>query len=429
MQWILAAALCVAWIGAAQAQTEIHWWYSNTGVLQEKIKQYANDFNNSQSKYKVVATWKGSYTDSMNQTIAAFRANKQPHIVQVFEVGTQTMMMSGAIYPVYQLMEETGHKINWAGFIQPVTSYYVTPDNNLLSMPFNSSTPILYYNKDHFAKAGLTNPPKTWDEMDQAVQKLAASGQKCAFTTSWVSWTQLENYSALHGVPFATEANGFKSLKAELVFNGPMQVKHFELLNKWVKQGAMSYEGRGAQPDPSFSAGKCSMINASSANIGNFIRNSKFAWSAAPLPVEAGQPVRNSIIGGATLWVLKGHPKAEYAGVAEFLNFVASANVQADWHKSTGYVPITLAAYEKSKADGFYREVPVQEIAITQLTRAQPTEISRGLRLGNFTQIRDVIDEEAENIWSQKKTPKQGLDDAVRRGNELLRQFQRMQGQ
>jgi sn-glycerol 3-phosphate transport system substrate-binding protein len=326
-------------------------------------------------------------------------------------------------------MEETGHKVNWAGFIQPVTSYYVTPDNHLLSMPFNSSTPIFYYNKDHFEKAGLKDPPKTWDQVDQYVQKLAASGQKCAFTTSWVSWTQLENYSALHGLPFATEANGFKSLKAQLVFNGPQQVKHWERLAKWVKQGAMSYEGRGAQPDPSFSSGKCSMIMASSANIGNFFRNSKFKWDATVMPTETGTPVRNSIIGGATLWVLKGHPKPHYEGVAEFLNYLSSAPVQSYWHKVTGYVPVTLAAYELAKKEGFYKEQPVQEIAITQLTRAQPTEVSRGLRLGNFTQIRDVIDEEAENIWSGKKTPKQGLDDAARRGNDLLRQFQQMAGQ
>jgi sn-glycerol 3-phosphate transport system substrate-binding protein len=429
-QWLLAAVLIAGWAGTASAQRiQIHWWYSNTGVLQEAIKKFIADFNASQSKYEVIGTWKGDYTTSMNQTIAAFRARQQPHVVQVFEVGTQTMMMSGAIYPVHQLMEDTGHKIDWSKYIQPVLSYYVTPDNKLLSMPFNSSTPLFYYNKEHFAKAGLKNPPKTWDEVDEYVQKLVASGQKCAFTTSWQSWVHLENYSALHGVPFASESNGFKSLKAELQFNGPLQVKHFERMNKWVKQGAMSYEGRGATPDPAFSSGKCSMITASSANIGNFTRNSKFEWSVTSLPIEKGYPVRNSIIGGATLWVLKGHPKQHYEGVAEFLNYIASPEVQVYWHKTTGYVPITITAYELAKSRGFYKESPIQEVAITQLTRAQPTELSRGLRLGNFTQIRDVIDEEAENIWRGAKTPKQGLDDAVRRGNELLRQFEQMHRQ
>ena len=426
-QLALAATILFVWTGVADAQRiQIQWWYSNTGVLQDTIKKFIADFNASQTKYEVVGTWKGDYTTVMNQTIAAYRAKQPPHMVQVFEVGTQTMMMSGAIYPVYQLMLDTGHKVDWSRFVQPVLSYYVTPDNNLLSMPFNSSTPILYYNIDDFEKAGIKEPPKTWDEMDAAVKKLKASGKACGFTTSWQGWTQLENYTALHGVPYADQANGFKGMDAKLEFNSPVVVKHFEMLQRWVKEGEMSYEGRGATPDPSFSNGKCSMITASSANIGNFTRNSKFKWNAAPLPVEEGYPIRNSTIGGASLWVLKGHPKAEYEGVAEFLNYLASPDVQVYWHKTTGYVPITVTAYEKAKAEGYYKENPIQEVAILQLTRKQPTDLSRGTRLGNFSQIRDIVDEESENIWAGKKTPKQGLDDAVRRGDEILRAFEQM---
>jgi sn-glycerol 3-phosphate transport system substrate-binding protein len=365
----------------------------------------------------------------MNAVIAAFRANQQPEIVQVFEVGTQSMMMSGAIYPVYQLMTDTGHNVDWSGFIQPVLSYYFTTDNHLLSLPFNSSTPILYYNIDAFTKAGLKGPPKTWQQMDEYVNKLTASGQKCAYTTSWQTWVHLENYTALHGLWFATEDNGFKSLDAKLEFNNPVVVKHFELLQRWVKEGAMSYEGRGATPDPAFSSGKCAMQTGSSANFGNYTRDSKFKWAAAPLPIETGYPIRNSTIGGATLWVLKGHSQAENEGTAAFLNYLASVPVQVFWHEATGYVPITLAAYDQAKKDGYYKANPVQEIAIEQLTRVKPTPVSRGLRLGNLVQIRDVMDEESENIWSGKKTAQQGLDDMVRRGNELLRQFQQMQKQ
>jgi len=428
---LLAASLLAGLaVSAAQAApVDVQWWHAMSGVNKERIEKFANDFNASQSKYRVTASYKGSYTETMNAVIAAYRANQQPHIVQVFEVGTQSMMMSGAIYPVYQLMADTGHQVDWSGFIQPVLSYYFTPDNHLLSMPFNSSTPILYYNKDAFAKAGLKDPPKTWQQMDEYVHKLGVSGQKCAFATSWQSWVHLENYTALHGVWFATEDNGFKSLDAKLQFNQPVVVKHFELLQSWVKEGLMSYEGRGAVPDPAFSSGKCAMQTASSANYGNFTRDAKFAWSAAPLPIEAGYPVRNSTIGGATLWVLKGHAKEENEGTAEFLGYLASVPVQVFWHEATGYVPITMAAYRQAKTDGYYNANPVQEIAIEQLTRVAPTPVSRGLRLGNLVQIRDVMDEESENIWSGKKTAQQGLDDMVRRGNELLRQFQQMQKQ
>jgi sn-glycerol 3-phosphate transport system substrate-binding protein len=411
------------------APIEISWWHAMTGVNGERINKFSADFNASQTKYHVTATYKGTYTEAMNAVIAAFRANQQPEIVQVFEVGTQSMMMSGAIYPVYQLMTDTGHNVDWSGFIQPVLSYYFTTDNHLLSLPFNSSTPILYYNIDAFTKAGLKGPPKTWQQMDEYVNKLTASGQKCAYTTSWQTWVHLENYTALHGLWFATEDNGFKSLDAKLEFNNPVVVKHFELLQRWVKEGAMSYEGRGATPDPAFSSGKCAMQTGSSANFGNYTRDSKFKWAAAPLPIETGYPIRNSTIGGATLWVLKGHSQAENEGTAAFLNYLASVPVQVFWHEATGYVPITLAAYDQAKKDGYYKANPVQEIAIEQLTRVKPTPVSRGLRLGNLVQIRDVMDEESENIWSGKKTAQQGLDDMVRRGNELLRQFQQMQKQ
>jgi sn-glycerol 3-phosphate transport system substrate-binding protein len=424
------AVVAAGWISVAQAApVEIQWWHAMTGALNERVTEMVERYNKSQNDVKVVATFKGSYPETINQTIAAFRAKKQPHMVQVFEVGTLTMMTSGAIYPVYQLMKDQGHNIDWSKFVQPVLSYYVTADNNLLSMPFNSSTPIFYYNKDQLAKAGLTAPPKTWNEVTDYINKLKASGQECAYTTSWQSWVHVENFSALHQIPFASEANGFKGLDAELKFNNPQILKHITRIQGWAKSGAFSYQGRTNEGSAAFYGGKCSMLTESSAGYANVTKNAKFNWGATTLPTETGATNTNSIIGGATLWVLTGHSKEDYGAVAKFLNFIASTDNQVWWHQQTGYVPITLAAYAKSKADGYYKKVPVQEIALTQLTRAKPTDISRGLRLGNFVQIRTVIDEELENVWNAKKTPQQGLDDAVRRGNQLLREFEQLNKQ
>jgi sn-glycerol 3-phosphate transport system substrate-binding protein len=407
-------------IGTAQAAPqEVQWWHAMTGALNDRVNEMTDKFNKSQDKVHVTATFKGTYPETINQTVAAFRAGKQPHLVQVFEVGTQTMMMSGAIYPVYQLMADTGHKVDWSKFVQPVLSYYVSADGNLQSMPFNSSTPILYYNKDHFANAGLKDPPQTWAQLGEYMHKLRAAGQDCAYTTSWQTWVHLENFNALHQIPFATEANGFK-------INSPQDIQHIALLQSWAKDKTFQYFGRTNQGSAAFYNGTCSMLTESSAGYANVTKNAKFPWSATTMPTDTGAKNTNSIIGGASLWVLKGHTKEDYAAVADFLNFVASTDNQAWWHQMTGYVPITVAAYDKSKADGYYKEVPVQEIAITQLTRAKPTEISRGLRLGNLVQIRDVMDEELETVWAQKKTPEQGLNEAVRRGNELLRQFEQM---
>ena len=428
---LLAVVVLAVWLGRRPGgfiggPREIQWWHAMTGALNDRVNEMVERYNKSQTEVKIVATFKGSYPETINQTIAAFRAKKQPHMVQVFEVGTLTMMTSGAIYPVHQLMTDTGHNIDWSKFVQPVMSYYVTAENQLLSMPFNSSTPIFYYNKDHFAKAGIKAAPKTWDDVTAAIKKLKASGQACAYTTSWQSWVHLENYSALHQIPFASEANGFKGLNAELKFNNPQTIKHITRLQGWAKAGAFAYEGRTNQGSAAFYGGKCSMLTESSAGYANVTKNAKFAWDATTMPTETGATNTNSIIGGATLWVLQGHGKEDYAAVAKFLNFIASTDNQTWWHQQTGYVPITLAAYEKSKADGYYKQVPVQEIALKQLTRAKPTEISRGLRLGNFVQIRTVIDEEMEEVWNGKKSPKDALDSAARRGNQLLREFEQM---
>src|SRR5499427_550098 len=213
--------------GAASAQKEIQFWHAMGGQLGDVTSALAEEFNKSQSEFKVVPVYKGSYTDTLTAAIAAFRAKQNPHIVQVFEVGTATMMAAkGAVYPVWQLMADTGEKFDPKAFLGPVYGYYSTPDGKLLSMPFNSSTPVFYWNKDAFQKAGLDPavPPKTWPEVAEDAKKLLAAGLQCGFSSSWQTWIQLENLSAWHNQPFATKENGFAGLDTELAFNGPVQV-------------------------------------------------------------------------------------------------------------------------------------------------------------------------------------------------------------
>lgn len=431
----LATATALATLGAATgafAATEIQFWHAmGGGTTGEKVAEYAKRFNESQDEYTVNAVYKGTYTEAMTAAIAAFRARQQPHILQVFEVGTATMMAAeGAIYPVYELMEATGKAFDPDDYLDAVKSYYTTPDGQMLSMPFNSSTPVLYYNKDAFEKAGLdpNSPPKTWEELAEASRKIMATegNPSCGFTTGWQSWVQLENFGALHNVPFATKANGFEGFDTELVFNQEPYTTHIQNMQDWQKDRVFVYGGRRGDPNPLFLTGECAMLMNSSAYYGSVKEAAGFDWGIAQLPYYGsieGAP-QNSIIGGATLWVMQGHEDEEYAGVAEFLNFLSSSDIQLDWHKSTGYVPITNSAYEAAKDEGFYQEAPGADVAIQQLTMDEPTEYSKGLRLGNFVQIRDVINEELEAVWSGDKTADQALDSAVSRGNELLRQFE-----
>ena len=427
----MASALAFACVAtSAQAVVEIHWWHSMTGALSDKVNEIANKFNATQSEYKVIPVYKGQYDESMTAAIAAYRAGDPPQIVQVFEVGTATMMAAkGAVMPVYQLMAEQHQPFDSKSFLGAVSSYYSDTSGHLLSMPFNSSTQVLYINDDAFKKAGLdpSNPPKTWPELEKDAEKLKASGQPCEFTTGWQSWVQLESFSAWHNVPFASLQNGFGGLGTKLEFNGPVQVRHIQNLADWAKKGLFTYKGRKDEPLAAFTSGECAMITTSSGSYANIKANSKFAWRVATLPYYSdvkGAP-QNTIIGGATLWVLKQKNKDVYPGIAKFFTFLSSPEIQADWHESTGYVPITLAAYDLAKKQGFYEKNPGTDIAIKELSNKPPTANSRGLRLGNFVQIRNVIDEELESVWSGQKTAKQALDSAVKRGNEQLRRFQK----
>ena len=414
----------------AQAVTEIQWWHSMDAKLNDKVNELAEKFNAGQKDYHVTAVYKGQYDESMTAAIAAYRAGNPPQIVQVFEVGTATMMAAkGAVKPVYQLMAESGEKFDPKSFLGAVSSYYSDTQGHLISMPFNSSTQVLYLNKDAFKKAGLdpNRPPKTWPEVGAAADKLKASGMACGFTTGWQSWVQLESFSAWHNVPFSTEENGLGGPDTRLEFNGPLQVKHIQTLGDWAKKGTFTYAGRKDEPLAKFTSGECGMITTSSGSYANIKATAKFDWSVATLPYwadVAGAP-QNTIIGGATLWVLNQKEPSVYKGIAKFFTFLSSPEVQADWHQSTGYVPITVAAYELTRKQGFYDKNPGTDIAIKELTNKPPTPNSKGVRLGNFVQIRNINDEELESVWSGQKTAKAALDDAVKRGNEQLDRFRK----
>ena len=423
-----AMLLAASYSVSALAVTEVQWWHAMGGVNGERVNKIANDFNASQSEYKVVPSYKGNYTETMTAAIAAFRAKEQPHIVQVFEVGTATMMAAkGAIYPVEQVMKDAGEAFDKSIYLPAVISYYQTSSGELLSMPFNSSTPVLWYNKDAFKKAGVTSPPKTWNDMKSASEKLVAAGYKCGFSFGWQSWVMIENFSSWHNLPMGTKENGFAGTDTSFSFNNDKVKNRIASIADWSKDKLFTYGGRRGDSLSMYTNGECGMWMNSSAYYGSIKKQAKFDFGQTMLPLDtdvASKP-QNSIIGGATLWVLKGRDQADYKGVAKFMTYLSSADVQAWWHQETGYVPITTPAYELSKKQGFYDANPGTDTAIKQLSLNQPTANSRGVRFGNFVQIRDIINEEMEAIWNGSKTASQGLDDAAERGDKLLRKFER----
>ena len=431
-RWLQLAVL-VAAIGLsspARAVTEIMWWHAMSGELGRQLERLAADFNASQSEYRIVPSYKGNYTETVTAAIFAFRSRSQPAIVQVAEIATATMMAAqGAIYPVFELMRDEAEAFSPAAYLPAVTGYYSDAAGNMLSFPFNTSTPILYYNKDMFRAAGLDPElaPKTWPDLGAAAKRLRAAGAACGFTTSWPSWVNVENFSALHNLPISTRANGFGGFDAVLNFNNPVMVRHIAQLAAWQVDRVFDYSGRATSAEPRFQNGECGIFIGSSATRADIKANSKFEVGYGMLPywpdVE-GAP-QNTSIGGATLWVLRNRPAAEYKGVAKFFAFLSKPEIQAAWHQNTGYLPVTRAAFELTRAQGFYDRNPGTAISIEQITLKPPTENSRGIRLGSFVLVRDVIDDELEQAFSGRKSAQAALDSAVERGNRLLRQFER----
>lgn len=409
---------------------DIEMWIGLGGELGERIEDMAAEFNDMQDNYVVSVVEQGDYEEAMMSAIAAYRADDQPHIIQVYEVGTGTMMgHPEVVYPVHELMEDFGMPFDMDDILEQVTAYYSDPDGNMLSMPFNSSTPIFYYNVDAFEAAGLDpdDPPETWPEVEEYSEILLEAGDYSAgFTFQWPSWTNVENFAAWHDLPLGTQVNGLAGWDAELVFNDEARLQHWEALADWSDRGIFEYGGRGGDAGPLFTSGDVPMYIASSAAYAGIEATADFEFNASFLPYwpDIVDEPQNSIIGGGSLWVMDGHTEAEYQGIAEFFDYLSSPEVQAEWHQFSGYLPITETAWDLSRDEGFYDEVPIHNTAIEQITLNPPTDNSRGLRFGNFPQVRSEILDAMEAAIAGDMTAQDALDSAVERGNAILREFE-----
>jgi len=429
----LLAAPFIAPSVRAQGRTEVQFWYGLGGALGERVAEQVTRFNESQSRFRVNATFRGSYVEVMTGAIAAWRAGTPPHIAQVFEVGTATMMAAGpAIRPTHELLGEAGITLDPKRYLAGVRGYYSDTQGRLVSMPHNSSSAVLWINLDAFEKAGLstTDLPKTWAEIRAAAQKIkATNAAEIPISTAWPTWVMFEQMSSIHDVGLATKANGFEGLDAQMNLGAPIFAKHTNMLLEMQREGTFVYGGRDGDGFASFPAGKAAMSFNSSAGRAQVQRDAKFRWASVVLPYHADvlQSPRNGVIGGASLWTLTARNRTaeEYRGVAEFYRFISEVEQDKWWHHVTGYVPLTLAAYEASRAEGFYTQNPGADAAIIQLSRAEPTPNSQGFRLGGFVEIRNIIQEELERGFQGQQNAETLLGNANRRADVVLRNFER----
>ncbi len=423
---------CLSVAPATAAPMKIQLWHGMGSALGKQSADFVKKFNESQKDYEIEFIYRGTYDETITSAIAAYRGKQAPHIVQVYEVGTASMMAAkGAVVPVHQVMADAGKPLDMKRFVPAVASYYSDPKGRLVALPYNVSSPVLYYNKNALKKAGYDPEapfPRTWPEVIAMARKIKAAGYKYGLSSNWQSWIQLENLSSLHNVPFATKGNGMDGFDATLSFNSPFHVQHISTLAALQKEGVYLYADGTSASATAFFAEDFGILTNSSGALANLKANAKFPYGVAMLPYwpqVQGAP-QNTMIGGAALWVMGGHSKEQYKGVATFFEWLLKPEQQYEFHKITGYIPVTTAGYQYSKDKGLYKDDPRMEVPIASLFLNPPTPLTRGIRLGNFTQIRKIIEEELELLWTGKKTPQQAMDTAVERGNQLLRRFERM---
>lgn len=412
-------------IGSAQAALDIQWWHAHAGRLGEVVNIITEKFNASQSDYNLVATFKGGYEDTMTAGISAFRAKTHPHIIQIFDAGAATIINAkGATYPVEDLLKQYGVGFNINDYIAGVRYFYADSKGKMIGMPFNSSTPLLYYNKEAFKKAGISGPPQTWEEFEQIAPKLKAAGYT-ALAQSHSPWIFSENFHSRHNIQLATANNGYDSTDAKILYNNKHMIMHWKKVKEWLDKGWYGFYGRGwGDNQDAFQQQKVAMWLGSSGSFGGLTKSAKFEFGSSYLPYWksiTAEP-KGTFIGGAALFVMSGHSDEVYRGVAKFLEFLTLPETQFLWHKETGYVAITNKAYELAKSSGYYKDVPNAEYGILQLNQT-PGEWTKGYRLGYYVQIREVMYKHYESIFNGSSSVEEAFANIEKESNALLTRF------
>ena len=430
---LVAFSLAAATSGAAVAQTEIQMWMGLTGPNGELLTRFGEDFNKSQNEYRVVVSFKGQYPEQRAAAVAAFRAGNPPHIMQMFDAGSGDMMAAkNAIVPVSEVFRRAGMQFNPADFIAPARGYYGLPNGDLLSMPFNVSTAVLFYNKDAFKKAGLdpNKPPRTWPELIEAAKKIrSTNAAACGFTTTWLAWIMLEQFNSRHNQQLGTQGNGRGGLDAKLTVNNELNRRMIQTLVDMQKDKSFDYGGRSNDAAAKFISGECAMLTQSSGGLFAIAKDAKFEFGTAQVPFwpdVKGAPYATTI-GGASLWVFNAPNRSanEFRGVAKFLEFLKSDKVMTEWAKSTGFLPATNTSFKAMQDEGFFTKNPGRDVPILSLTQGARGDHTNGYRFGRWTEIRDVYHEEVEKALQGNQTAAQALTNFERRGDALLRAFER----
>ncbi|MCK4681753.1 ABC transporter substrate-binding protein [Candidatus Bipolaricaulota bacterium] len=433
-KWMLVALvilLSISVVSATAEKVQINWWHAMSGSRLGVVEAIVDSFNASHPDIEIVPLFTGTYAETLTKFIASYPVGAAPNLLQVYEVGTQTMIDSDAITPVYQIPGMLGETWDWAQYVIPITHYY-SVDGNLWSMPFNSSTAMLYYNKDIFEAAGLdpNKPPTTWAEMEEYGQQILDSGVfEHAYSTGWPSWIY-EQMLAYHNHLYANNDNGRAGLATEVVFNDEFGHKIFETWIRLHDKRIYIYGGAEYSANSAFKAGQIAMLIQSTSSLAGIIKASEFQVGTSFLPRFEGYPVGNSIIGGGSLWVTKGQSDEELRGVWEFLKYLGQTDMAIQWHKGTGYFPVSGAALKSLLDEGWFSADQAYLTAFLQiLAGRRDTAAASGVRLGPFVEMREHFRAALEKAIAHQLSPREALDEAAAKMNQLLADYYELFGE
>lgn len=424
-RFLLIAILILSSVSFVVAQDEpiqISFWHAMSGSRGEVVQALVDEFNATHPGIQVVAEFTGSYADTLTKALAAVRAGEPPHIVQVYEVGTRTMLDSGAVIPVAEI---SGGEFDPAAFVAPIVNYY-SADGELQCMPFNSSTAMLYYNKDMFREAGLDpeQPPTTFQEVyDMSKQIMDAGVAQGGISFGWPAWI-LEQMFAKHDQLLADADGGRTGLATEVYLNNQFGVDVLTEWQRWAEEGVLVYGGREYSANDPFIAGEFAMLAQSTSSLAGIQEDAPFEVGTAFLPrLEAYDGLGNNVIGGGCLWTMAGHSEEENAAVWAFYSFLSETPQSIAWHKGTGYFPSTLEAVAALEEEGWFEENPNFRTAFDQILAGEDTPAAQGVLLGDFVTIRDVVGAAIEEVVVNGVAPQEALDAATEEINQLLQDY------
>jgi sn-glycerol 3-phosphate transport system substrate-binding protein len=412
-------------VAAAPGAIKITFWHGMSGTNGEAVQALVNKYNSSQQKVHVDAVYEGSYDDGINKLREAIQTKTTPNMMQVYDIGTRFMIDSKAIVPMQSYIDKD--KFDLSTFEQNVLGYYKV-GSTLYSMPWNSSNPLLYYNKDLFKAAGLDpdNPPKTWEEVADAAKKLSKGDVK-GIALPIDDW-YFEQTLATQGALFATADNGRTDKPADkAAFNGPEGVGFLGWWAGMIKDGIAANLGRNSNDTKAaFAAQKIGMVVDSTAALRQILNSAqgKYEVGTAFFPRPANNPkAAGTIIGGASLWIMKDHPQAEQDAAWDFIKFLMQPEQLAYWHINTGYYPPSKAAYDVPADKEWVAKYPQFKTAVDQLHAAPLNTAMQGALLGVFVQARQDNQAAFESVFAGQATPQQALDKSAATISDEIKQY------